>query len=316
MEFSRTAITVAIMLAYAVPGYLLIKTKAVKSESISAFAKVLLYICQPCLSLYSFQAVTFTKAIGLNMLIFVGFSAGLQLLIMALVSLVFYKKIAKKFIDLEESPDTRYRVMTAACTFGNVGFLGVPLLEALLPQYPEAIAFSAAFIVTMNILCWTVGSFVLTGDPKYISIKKVVLNPQFLSLFITLPLFFTRTVVPTQLMSAVTIVGKMTTPLCMIILGMRFAASNPKEMFTDWRVYFTSAVKLVIFPMLAYLITHWLPVDYSVKATLFILACCPTASIVLSLSEIYNCNQKFASFTVLTSTVFSMISIPVLLLIL
>jgi len=305
MEFTTTLLTVALMLAFAVPGFILIKTKAVKKESISAFAKVLMYVCQPCLSLYSFQKVIYSKELFLNMLLFAALSLVLQLGVIMLLFFIFRK-----------SEDAKYRVVTISSVFGNVGFLGVPLLEALVPQYPQAVSYSAAFIVTMNLLSWTVGSFMLTGDKKYISVKKAFINPMFISLCVTLPLFFTKTVLPAPLLNSVTLLGRMTTPMCMLVLGMRFASSEIKEMFTDPRVYLSASLKLIAFPLLAFLVTHWLPVHESIKITAFILCCCPTASTVLSLAEIYDTNQKFASFTVLAATVFCIVTIPLLLLIL
>lgn len=42
------------MLAYAIPGYLLVKGKLVKEEATVPFANLLLYVCQPCLTIYLF----------------------------------------------------------------------------------------------------------------------------------------------------------------------------------------------------------------------------------------------------------------------
>lgn len=306
MQFATTSVNVLILLLYAIPGYILIKTKAVKSESIPAFAKVLLYVCQPCLSVYSFQKVVFSAEIIKNMGIFVGLNLGLMLFILLVVYLAFRKQYE----------DNRYRVCTVATALGNVGFLGVPLLEALLPEYPETIAYSAVFIVTMNILSWTVASFILTGDRRHVSVKKVFLNPQVLSLVVSLPLFFTKTALPQVLFNSVELLGKMTTPLCMLIAGMRFATADPKALFTDWRIYFTAAVKLVCMPLIGFLLTNWLPIEYPLKAAMVILCCCPTASVVLNLSEIYGNGQEIAANIVLTSTLFSMATIPLVLLIL
>ena len=185
-----------------------------------------------------------------------------------------------------------------------------------MPEYPEAVSYSAMFIVCMNVLSWMVCSVILTGDKKYVSIKKIFLNPPVLTLLVSLPLFFTKTALPDVLLSPVTLLGKMTTPLCMLIMGMRFATVRPKELFPDWRLYTTAMTKLVVMPMLAYLVTHWLPVDYSIKATIVILCACPTASVVLSLSEMYGTAQKTAANLVLTGTLFSMVTIPLVLLIL
>lgn len=309
MNFSTTAINVLIMLAYAVPGYLLVKVKFVKPDSISAFAKVLLYVCQPCLSIYSFQKVVYSPELFANMGIFAAIDLTIMVVILTATWLVYRKRYLRE-------DGAGYRACTIATCLGNVGFLGVPLLEALLPEYPEAVSYSAMFIVCMNILSWTVCSLILTGDKKYVSVKKIFLNPPVLTLLVSLPLFFTKTVLPDVVLAPVTLLGKMTTPLCMLIMGMRFATVKPKELFPDWRLYVTAVIKLVAMPMIAFLATHWMPVDYSIKATVVILCACPTASVVLNLSEMYNTAQKTAANLVLTGTLFSMVTIPLVLLIL
>lgn len=306
MQFSLTAITVLMMLAYAIPGFLLIKSKLVKPDNISAFAKVLLYVCQPCLSLYSFQKVIYSNQLAINMLIFFALSAILQLLVLLIGYLILHKKF----------DNAKYRIITVASTFGNVGFLGVPLLETLLPNNPEAVTYSAVFIVSMNLISWTLGSYLMTGDKKFISVKKLLVNPPILTLFVALPLFFTSTVIPATVMNPITLLGRMTTPISMIILGMRFATVKPKEIFLDTSTYISSIIKLLVFPFIGYLLTHFLPISYAMKATMFILCCCPTANVVLGLSEIYGNGQKYAANSVLASTIFSMLTIPLLLMIL
>ena len=306
MQFSLTAITVLMMIAYAIPGYLLIKSKLIKSDSISAFAAVLLYVCQPCLSIYSFQKVIYSKELAINMLIFFALSAALQLFMLGILFIVFHKRF----------DNSKYRIISVASTFGNVGFLGVPLLEALLPNHPEAVTYSAVFIVSMNLISWTLGSYLITGNKSFISVKKLLLNPPILSLVVALPLFFASIQIPKDVMNPITLLGRMTTPISMIILGMRFATTKTKEIFIDNNIYITSVIKLLVFPLLGYLLTHFLPISYAMKATIFILCCCPTASTVLSLSEIYKNGQKYAANAVLATTIFSILCIPVLLLIL
>lgn len=308
MEFGHVALNVAIMLAYAVPGYILIKCKAVKENAIGAFAKVLLYVLQPCLSIYSFQKVTYSKELALKMLLFFAICLVLQAGMLLLLRLA-YSRVYNK--------DVRYKVATVAPVLGNVGFFGIPLLEALLPDYPEAIAYAAIFIVAFNLIAWTLGAYLLTGDKKFLVTKRVVLNPPVLTLLITLPLFFTHTVLPETLGNCITILAKFTTPMCMLILGMRFATANVKDLFTSPTVYISSGIKLIVFPLLAFLITHWLPLDYAMKATLFILCSCPTASVVQSLCELTDSGgQKYAAYSLLMSTIFCIVTIPVLLLLL
>ena len=83
------------------------------------------------------------------------------LCVLCIMWLIFKKK----------SHRPEYRVCSVACVLGNVGFFGVPLLEALIPEHPEAIVYSAVYILGMNIISWTAGSMLITGDKKYMSIK-------------------------------------------------------------------------------------------------------------------------------------------------
>lgn len=305
MQFGTVALNVAIILAFSIPGFLFIKTKLLKPEAISSFAKLLLYFCQPCLSIYSFQKVTYSGPLFLNMLIFMAISCVMQISVILLLRLIYHRKIA----------EAKYRIATVAPVLGNVGFIGIPLLEALLPQNPEAVTYAATFIITLNVISWTIGAYIITGDKSYIKPKKILLNPPVLTLFITLPLFFTKTVLPDVLMNFVTIPAKFTTALCMVILGMRFAAADLKKMFSEPTVYISVFIKLVAFPLLAFLATHWLPVDNVMKVTIYILCCCPSASVILALSEIKDSGgQIYAANTILMSTLFCIVSIPLLLL--
>ena len=188
----------------------------------------------------------------------------------------------------------------------------------LFPSNPEAIAYSAVFIVSMNLMCWTVGSFLLTGEKKYISLKKAVLNPQMIALVVALPLFFTGVTtddLPDAVTKVIGFLADMTAPLCMIILGMRFAVAPIKELFTDWKVYLSVFIKVLAFPLLVYLVL--LPfdsMDRMMKIALVILSGMPSASINLNLAEIYGADQKTAANNILLSTLLSIVTIPVLLL--
>lgn len=304
MEFTTTALNVLVMLAYAIPGFVFVKTKLIDQSHISSFAKVLLYVCSPALSIYSFNSVDYSVELLTNLGLMLLLSFVLEIAVLCIVWLVFRKKAS----------DPRYRVCAVASVLGNVGFFGVPLLEALLPNNPEAVAYSAVFIVGMNIISWTVGSMFLTGDKKYMSIKKIILNPPVLALCFSLPLFVLGIKLPETVENAVSVLGRMSTPLCMLILGMRLATVRAGDLFKDKHAYISSAVKLLFFPLLGFLLVKFLPLDYGFKTSFFILSACPTASVVLNLSEVYGAGQKSAADAVLISTLLCVLTIPVLLL--
>ena len=301
-NFTTTLITVAIMLAYAIPGFIFVKIKAIKPDSIGAFARILLFVCQPALFLYSFDSADFSPAFFGQMGIFFGLCMGMQILVMVGLTLILKNKF----------DDVRNRICTIACALANVGFFGMPLLKAILPDHPEALVFSSVFSVSLNRLSWTLAVGIISWDRKKISVRNMIINPTTVSLIVALPLFFTGTKLPGQIAEIVELLAKMTTPMCMLILGMRLATVTPKDLFLNPRIYISTAVKNVLYPLLSFLIIYFIPLPTYVKITFFILGCCPAASMVLNMAELVKEGQTHAACSVLISTISCIVTIPLL----
>lgn len=308
-EFKITFILIAIMLLCAIPGYILIKSKAIKEGSISAFSKVLMFICQPALTLYSFNKTTFSKELGLSLFIFFILISILQITFIGLFYLVFHKKMK----------NVLYRIACIATTLSNCSFLGVPLLEALYPNKDYVAAFSMMYFLSMSLIGWTIVSSIITQDKKYISVKKMLLNPATISIAISLPLFLMnfhinseKGIFCAQIEQMITILGKMSTPLCMIIMGMRLATIQIKELFTHYLQYLVVFINQIIFPLFVLLVLNILNISDEIKDCMFIMCACPIASVVQNYSEIYQNGQKFAANVVLLGAIFSIITLPLL----
>ena len=302
MQFTTTLITVAIMLAYAIPGYIFVKTKAIKPDSIGAFARVLLFVCQPALFLYSFNAATYSPSFFAQMGIFFGLCMGMQILVMVGLTLILRSKF----------DDVRNRICTIASALANVGFFGVPLLEAVLPGHPEAVVFSTVFSVSLNLLSWTLAVGIISWDRKKMSVRNMIVNPTTVSLLVALPLFFTCTKLPTVIAPIIELLARMTTPMCMLILGMRLATVTPRELFFNPRIYISTAIKNIAYPLLSFLIIYFIPLPTYIKVTFFLLGCCPSASMVLNMSELVKEGQKHAACSVLISTLSCIVTVPLL----
>lgn len=293
---------VCTMLIYAVPGFILIKTKLVKSDQISAFAKLLMYVSSPCLVFHSITKNEFSLELVGQMAIAFLFALGFFLLGIGLFYLVFKKK----------SDDVRYRVYNLACVLSNCAFMGVPVLEALLPGYAPALAFSAMFSLAMNIVSWSLGAFIISHDKKYISPKKIFLNPAVIGLIFAAPVFAFSISVPDVINAPVTLLAKMSAPLCMLIMGMRLACASLKEVFFKPSQYVIVALKQLVFPLLVFVILLPLPIEQNLKASIYIILSCPVASVILSFSEMINKGQKSAANLVLLGTSLSAITVPIM----
>lgn len=308
-QFKTTLIMVGIMLAYAVPGYIIIKAKAVKSDHIASFSKLLMYVCQPALTLYSFNKADFSKQLGINLLIFLGIITLVQLLFIGVFYLIFIKKMQ----------DVRYRVTPVATTLSNCSFLGVPLLEAIFPNSPNVAVYSMMYFLSMSLLGWTLVSAIITRDKKYISVKKILINPATLSIVISLPFFFTGFKIGFengellgQIGNMIDILGKMTTPLCMLVLGMRLATVKVKNLFNNWQQYLAVFVNQVIFPLFTLGILMLFKVDTELRWCMFIMCACPVAAVVQNYAEILGEGQDVAANMVLLGTLSSIVTLPLM----
>ncbi len=155
----------------------------------------------------------------------------------------------------------------------------------------------------------------ITGERKYMSVKSMILNPTTLAILAAMPLYLTGTRLPEVVMDSVGLFAKMTTPICMIVLGMRLAAVNFKDLISRPFAYVTCLMKLIVYPLFAYGIVKFLPFfSDTFKVSVLVLSAVPTAAIVLSLAEIHEKEQELAANVVLLSTLLSVITIPLVML--
>ena len=304
--FSIALLAVAVLLLIAAPGYILMKRKMLSESCIPGFSKILLFVCQPCLAVFSFGGLEFSW----KLLADIGIFAALIIVVHAIM-------LGGSFLVLnKKSKEPIYRIITIGTTFGNCAFFGIPVIEALMPERaPSLIVYTTVYAVVMNVLGWTVGSAIISRDRKYVSVKKIFLNPAMIGTAVALLIFITGMDFPKEIDSMIEYTARMATPLSMIVMGMRLGTMNFKKIFTDYRVYVTIAVKQFLMPLIAFGIVMLFPeLDAGLRQTFFITCACPIASIVLNFSEIVGEGQEAGANLVLVSTMCSILTLPVMML--
>ena len=294
---------VAVLLAAAVPGYVLKKKNMVSEDTMPALSKILLYVCTPCLSIYTFKNATFSMEMLGNIGIFSLLALIVQIVMLGIAYLLFRRKMKHPL----------YRIMTIACSLGNCAFFGIPILEALYPETASGLLiYTSVYAIIMNVIGWTLGAAIISQNLQYVSIKKIFLNPATVALVLAIPFFVFEIPLPESLDSMVSLIGRMATPISMLIMGMRLATTDFKRMFTTKQIYISILMKQLLMPLVCLLMVAFLPVDSGMKAVLYIICCCPVASVVLNFSEILGEGQKEAASAVLLSTILSIATLPVM----
>ncbi len=308
MSFTITLGNVLLMLLYILPGYGLCKWKKVQTKHLTSLSALLVYLCSPCMTASAFLNMAFSLENLINMGLFFVVTLLLQLSFMGIVA----------FLLCRRNKENKYRVFSIASVFGNVGFFGQPLVRALLPNNPEALCYSVMFSLSMNILAFSIGVFCLTGEKKYMSLKAALVNPTVFGLCVGLPLHIVSasSFLPSALLNSVDLLGRMTTPLCMLILGIRLASVRLKPLFTRPLIYALCISKMMIFPLFAYAVILFLPLPASFKASVVILCAAPCASMIQNLAELHQSETELAANCVLVTTLLCFLTIPVMTLLL
>lgn len=294
---------VFLMLVYMLLGYALCKFGKAEVSHAKSMSGLLIYILGPAMIINSFLNLEYSTENVIKLGKYFIVSLIVQLLFFGILFLIFGKKYE----------DSKYRILTVGSVLGNVGFLGMPVIGSVFPLYPIVQCYSAINVMSMNLIVFTFGVFMITNDKKYISVKSAILNPTTIAILISAPLFVCGVEFNDSVASAILILAKMVTPVCMIILGMRLSACKLGEVFKRPFAYATCALKLVAFPLFALLLVNWLPFLGNVeKTTVVVLAMMPSGAIIESMAELHECEQEFAANVVLLTTILSVITIPVM----
>ncbi|MBR2907608.1 MAG: AEC family transporter [Clostridia bacterium] len=307
--FSVAFSNVLLTLLYIVPGFLLCKGKRAVADHLPTLSAVLVYLCSPCMVVSSFLKLDYSLSGLIDMAGFFLVTLVLQALFMLVLFFIFSKKY----------DDAAYRIVTVGSVLGNVGFFGLPVIKALFPLNPEVMCYSAMYGISMNVLAFTVGVFCLTRKKEYMTPKAAILNPTTFGFVVALVCFIfgLGSVLPPMLIGSIDLLGAMTTPLCMLILGIRLAVVSFGKLFTRPTVYLTTFGKLVAFPLFCYAAVYFLPWFSDVfKASVMVLSATPCASMILNLAEMHRSETELSANSVLVSTLLCFITIPLLVLIL
>ena len=310
--FFTSVVRVGLLVAMAIPGFIMQKAKKMPANAIAVMGAIIIYISHPMLALYSFIEAEYSSEMLLNM----GIAFVLAIIFNAGTLLI------AKLIFLKDKDIPAAKVCTVGSALSNSGFLGIPVVKVLFND-PQITIYALMYMVVFNLVLWTLGIYIITGDKKYISLKKAFLNPSIIALCIGIPIFFMNLNLTASTNPAIQAVmdfckyfNNFNAPLSMLIMGVRLADIKFRDIFNSKRVYLTSLLKLIVFPLLALLIA-WLitlipsfPIDNKIITCIVVLVAMPTATLTLTLSEMFGGDNYSAVKITLQSTLFSVVTIP------
>lgn len=280
-------------------GVVLRKLKIITDEVNKGFSSILMNLTLPCMIVYSFN-FEFSVELLKNAVLILLYSIGIHIILIVL------SKIA--YIKFEDNKKTIYKFATI---FSNCGFVGYPIVQGIFGNI--GVFYTSIFTIPFNIFMWSYGVMLFTGESDFKSIKKNLINPPLICTFLGIIVFLFSLKLPQPVLNTIGSVGNMTTPISMFIVGSMLADVKLKDVFNGFDIYYLNFVKLIVAPLIVFLLLRFLKADKTLLYICVIMVAMPSASLIGVFSEKYNGDKLAASKCAFLTTILSIITIPLIM---
>ena len=224
---------------------------------------------------------------------------------LTLASIVAYVAVGLVALAAVWAMGLKLRTYLAPLTFGNTGNLGLPLA---LFAFGEA-GFDLAVVVfaVMAVFSFTIGVWVVAGGG---SILKVVREPLVAATVLGAVFLWQGWKTPTFLTNTLELIGQVAIPLMLITLGVALGRLKAGNLARNLGL---CTAKALITAILAYAIGRWFQLEPVALAVLTLQVATPVAVTAYLLAEKYQADSAAVAGLVVTSTVLSVLYLPLIL---
>lgn len=294
--------SLAMIFIMIIPGLFLGRRNIITEEQSLGLTAIVTNLTWPCLVIDAMQI-----PFSIKVLKSCGYIAVIMLIIFAAAFLISLLLVRVTKMDKRHSYLFIFMIIVA-----NTGFMGIPLINAL---YGGKATFYASVVeMVSDIFIFTLGIMLIQmAAGKKLSVNpKEFLTPGIFGVLIGFLLFLFNVSLPGFLGESISIVGSATTPITMVVIGMQIGRMKVKDVFSGGIIYVLSFVKLIIIPVLAYVIFYLILRDTSLMANVVIMDfAMPVGMCAAIFAQQYGADYEFASRGVLVSTLFSIATIPI-----
>ena len=199
--------------------------------------------------------------------------------------------------------------------FSNSGFMGIPVMQSIYGI--EAVFYNSIINFPYNIFIYSYGVFKLSGSKDEKGTNKFnpksLLTPGLIVVLFALVLFITGIQLPSIITDTCDMVGDITSPLSMLVLGSTIAMYPLKESLTDLKCYLFAFFRLILIPLISLFFCRLLNVSDFYTGIVVLSCAMPVGSMVLMMANRYEGkNTETISRCILVTTVLSVITIPII----
>ncbi len=304
MEFILEMLNLQIMLFLLMAaGIAVKKIGIITSENRKSFSSLLINVILQCNIVNSFlSGVEISSELFKNCLLAVILSAVIQIFV-TFANKLFFKKVREE----------RKNVMSYGMICSNSSFIGLPVAESLYGSM--GVLYTSLFQIPIRFTMWTAGLALFTDVDRKSAFKKLAKHPCIIAIFVGFILMILPFSLPSVMLSTISSISKCTTPMSMFVIGAILADADIKTMFSKDVLYFTF-LRLVGLPLIIWMILKPFGLNSLLVNICVIMSGMPAGSTTSILADQYGGDSMFASQMTFVSTLLSIVTIPLLGLIL
>ena len=201
-----------------------------------------------------------------------------------------------------------------ALMFGNVGFMGYPVVASIFGH--EAVFYAAVLNVVNTFTVFTIGTILITGSSNIEGKrfeKKVLYSTPMLAAYLTMLIVALEiNNIPGFICQSLTMLGNITVPAALLIIGSSMSQLPIRSLLGNTTVYLTTALRLALLPLAVYYLTSLMGFSPMVVNINTVVIAMPVATYGTILCLKYGKDTTLMAEVTFITTLLSMISIPLL----
>jgi len=280
-------------------GFVIGKVKFLTPDSNKLLTRLVLFVALPCTILNS----VFENEIDIT------FGDTMYFMLMTMITYGIAFLISIPVIRLLGGDKKNRGLLSFMSIFSNCGFMGFPVVIAILGI--SSAYYVALFNIPFNILVFSIGIYMISKVSGGFNIK-MLLNPVLIVALLSIPLALIGFKPPQILGDALKITGSITTPGGMLVIGSTLAYVPFKTIISEWRIIPVTLLKLIIVPVVTWLVLKQLISNEMLLGVLVIVSAMPSAAMASMLAIEYGGNEKTASAGVFLTTLLCVLTVPLL----
>lgn len=293
---------IAVMLIIMLTGVLCRKIGVISGKAYHDLSNLLLFVVNPIFIFMTFEQQPYDadKMRGL----FVG-------IVLSAVGMVISILLAQLLLPGKNNPLAGVERLCA--TYPNASFFAIPLVHGMFGA--DGVFYLTGTVLVFNLLLWTHGVLLLRQQGEPICLKalsKRLLNPVIIAAVVGFVAYLLHLRIPTVLADAFHHIGRMNTPLAMLITGGVLAGANLTQALANKRIYYILLLRLLFIPIVVAFVfsffTHMIPAE--LHTIILIALSAPTVTSCVAIAVLYDTEPLYVSEVVAVSTVFALITIP------